>query len=73
MHGAPEVELEIISAWTAGSVTVMVRDDMDAVKASVAEGGASARRGGELISMPPQFHDDVEPSEQSGGTPYGKG
>ena len=46
----------------AGLVTVMVRGDVGAVKASVEAGGAAAKRVGELISVHviPRPHDDVE-------------
>ena len=45
-----------------GQVTVMVRGDVGAVKASVEAGGAAAKRVGELISVHviPRPHDDVE-------------
>ena len=45
-----------------GLVTVMVRGDVGAVKASVEAGGAAAKRGGELISVHviPRPHGDVE-------------
>ena len=45
-----------------GLVTVMVRGDVGAVKASVAAGGAAAKRVGELVSVHviPRPHDDVE-------------
>ena len=45
-----------------GLVTVMVRGDVGAVKASVEAGGAAAKRVGELISVHviPRPHDDVE-------------
>ena len=45
-----------------GLVTVMVRGDVGAVKASVEAGGAAAKRVGELISVhvSPRPHDDVE-------------
>ena len=46
----------------SGLVTVMVRGDVGAVKASVEAGGAAAKRVGELISVHviPRPHDDVE-------------
>jgi ethanolamine utilization protein EutM len=46
----------------AGLVTVMVRGDVGAVKASVEAGGAAAQRVGELISVHviPRPHDEVE-------------
>ncbi len=46
----------------AGLVTVMVRGDVGAVKASVEAGGAAAQRVGELISVHviPRPHEDVE-------------
>ena len=45
-----------------GLVTVMVRGDVDAVKASVEAGGAAAKRVGELVSVHviPRPHEDVE-------------
>ena len=45
-----------------GLVTVMVRGDLGAVKASVEAGGAAAKRVGELVSVHviPRPHDDVE-------------
>ena len=45
-----------------GLVTVMVRGDVGAVKASVEAGAAAARRVGELVSVHviPRPHDDVE-------------
>ena len=45
-----------------GLVTVMVRGDVGAVKASVEAGGAAAKRVGELISVHviPRPHEDVE-------------
>ena len=45
-----------------GLVTVMVRGDVGAVKASVEAGGAAATRVGELVSVQviPRPHDDVE-------------
>lgn len=46
----------------SGLVTVMVRGDVGAVKASVEAGSAAARRVGELISVHviPSPHSDVE-------------
>jgi ethanolamine utilization protein EutM len=46
----------------SGLVTVMVRGDVGAVKASVEAGAAAAKRVGELISVHviPRPHDDVE-------------
>ena len=46
----------------SGLVTVMVRGDVGAVKASVEAGGAAAKRVGELISVHviPRPHSDVE-------------
>lgn len=46
----------------SGLVTVMVRGDVGAVKASVEAGAAAARRVGELISVHviPSPHSDVE-------------
>jgi ethanolamine utilization protein EutM len=46
----------------AGLVTVMVRGDVGAVKASVEAGAAAARRVGELVSVHviPRPHSDVE-------------
>ena len=45
-----------------GLVTVMVRGDVGAVKASVEAGGAAAKRVCELVSVHviPRPHDDVE-------------
>ena len=45
-----------------GLVTVRVRGDVGAVKASVEAGGAAAKRVGELVSVHviPRPHDDVE-------------
>lgn len=45
-----------------GLVTVMVRGDVGAVKASVEAGGAAAKRVGELLSVHviPRPHSDVE-------------
>ena len=45
-----------------GLVTVMVRGDVGAVKASVEAGGAAAKRVGELVSLHviPRPHEDVE-------------
>ncbi|MGE5495432.1 MAG: BMC domain-containing protein [Burkholderiales bacterium] len=53
----------------SGLVTVMVRGDVGAVKASVDAGAAAAKRVGELVSVHviPRPHDDVEailPSEK---------
>ena len=46
----------------SGLVTVMVRGDVGAVKASVDAGAAAAKRVGELMSVHviPRPHDDVE-------------
>ncbi len=46
----------------SGLVTVMVRGDVGAVKASVDSGAAAAKRVGELVSVHviPRPHDDVE-------------
>jgi len=46
----------------SGLVTVMVRGDVGAVKASVEAGAAAARRVGELVSVHviPSPHSDVE-------------
>lgn len=46
----------------SGLVTVMVRGDVGAVKASVDAGAAAAKRLGELVSVHviPRPHDDVE-------------
>ena len=46
----------------SGLVTVMVRGDVGAVKASVDAGAAAAKRVGELVSIHviPRAHDDVE-------------
>ena len=45
-----------------GLVTVMVRGDVGAVKASVDAGAAAAERVGELVSIHviPRLHDEVE-------------
>ena len=45
-----------------GLVTVMVRGDVGAVKASVEAGGSAAKRVGELVSVHviPSPHEDVE-------------
>ena len=45
-----------------GLVTVMVRGDVGAVKASVEAGGAAAKRVGDLVSVHviPRPHEDVE-------------
>ena len=45
-----------------GLVTVMVRGDVGAVKASTEAGAAAAKRAGELVSVHviPRPHDDVE-------------
>ncbi len=46
----------------SGLVTVLVRGDVGAVKASVDAGAAAAKRVGELVSVHviPRPHDDVE-------------
>jgi len=46
----------------SGLVTVMVRGDVGAVKASVEAGAAAAKRVGELVSVHviPRPHDEVE-------------
>ncbi len=46
----------------SGLVTVMVRDDVGAFKASVDAGASAAKRVGELVSVHiiPRPHDDVE-------------
>ena len=46
----------------SGLVTVMVRGDVGAVKASVVAGAAAAKRVGELVSVHviPRPHEDVE-------------
>lgn len=46
----------------SGLVTVMVRGDVGAVKASVEAGGAAAKRVGEVVSVHviPRPHGDVE-------------
>jgi len=46
----------------AGYVTVMVRGDVGAVKASVDAGASAAKRVGELVSVHviPRQHEDVE-------------
>ena len=47
----------------SGLVTVMVRGDVGAVKASVEAGGSAVSRVGELVSshVIPSPHDEVEP------------
>ena len=56
--------VSLIGKETIGSglVTVMVRGDVGAVKASVDAGAAAAKRVGELVSVHviPRPHDDVE-------------
>ena len=53
----------------SGLVTVMVRGDVGAVKASVDAGAAAAKRVGELYSVHviPHPHDDVEGILPGGG------
>jgi ethanolamine utilization protein EutM len=53
----------------AGLVTVMVRGDVGAVKASVEAGSVAAKAVGELISVHviPRPHDDVESILPAGG------
>jgi ethanolamine utilization protein EutM len=59
-----------------GYVTVMVRGDVGAVKASVEAGAEAARRVGELLSVHviPRPHEDVETLLPTPGEPvHGKG
>ena len=62
--GAIEAADAMVKAANVGGglVTVMVRGDVGAVKASVEAGGAAAKRVGELISVHviPRPHSDVE-------------
>ncbi len=53
----------------SGLVTVMVRGDVGAVKASVEAGAAAAKRVGELVSVHviPRPHEDVEKILPSAG------
>jgi ethanolamine utilization protein EutM len=44
----------------AGYVTVMVRGDVGAVQAATDAGAAAARRVGELVSVHPRPHTEVE-------------
>ena len=60
-----------------GLVTVMVRGDVGAVKASVDAGAAAAKRVGELygVHVIPSPHDDVEmilPSAEKAAAPKAK-
>jgi len=56
-----------------GLVTVMVRGDVGAVKASVDAGASAAKRVGELVSVHviPRPHNDVEDILPSGGNGQG--
>ena len=62
MVKAADVKLMGKQRAGAGLVTVIVRGDVGAVKASVEAGGAAAKRVGELISVHviPRPHGDVE-------------
>ena len=62
MVKAAEVELVGTEKIGSGLVTVMVRGDVGAVKASVDAGAAAAERVGELVSIHviPRPHDEVE-------------
>ena len=62
MVKAANVSLRCKVQVGGGLVTVMVRGDVGAVKASVEAGGAAAKRVGELVSVHviPRPHDDVE-------------
>ena len=62
MLKAANVELVGNEKIGSGLVTVMVRGDVGAVKASVDAGAAAAERGGELVSIRviPRPHDEVE-------------
>ena len=62
MAKAANVELVGKEYIGAGYVTIIVRGDVAAVKASTDAGAAAARRVGELISVHviPRPHDDVE-------------
>ena len=62
MTKAAEVTLVGTEKIGSGLVTVMVRGDVGAVKASVEAGASAAKRVGELVSVHviPRPHDDVE-------------
>ena len=62
MSKAAEVALVGTEKIGSGLVTVMVRGDVGAVKASVDAGAAAAERVGELISVHviPRPHEEVE-------------
>ena len=62
MVKAADVQLMAKQTVGAGLVTVMVRGDVGAVKASVDAGAAAAKRVGELVSVHviPRPHSDVE-------------
>lgn len=62
MVKAADVQLMGKQTVGAGLVTVMVRGDVGAVKASVDAGAAAAKRVGELVSVHviPRPHSDVE-------------
>jgi len=62
MVKAANVELVGKEYIGAGYVTVLVRGDVAAVKASTDAGAAAARRVGELVSVHviPRPHDDVD-------------
>ncbi len=62
MVKAAKVTLEGKEQIGSGLVTVMVRGDVGAVKASVEAGAAAARRVGEVISVHviPSPHEEVE-------------
>ena len=62
MLKAANVELVGNEKIGSGLVTVMVRGDVGAVKASVDAGAAAAERVGELVSIHviPRPHDEVE-------------
>lgn len=62
MVKAANVELVGKEKIGSGLVTVMVRGDVGAVKASTEAGAAAAKRVGELVSVHviPRPHDDVE-------------
>ena len=62
MVKAASVELMGKEMIGSGLVTVMVRGDVGAVKASVDAGASAAKRVGELVSVHviPRPHDDVE-------------
>ncbi len=62
MVKAAKVTLEGREQIGSGLVTVMVRGDVGAVKASVEAGAAAAKRVGEVVSVHviPSPHEDVE-------------